>query len=114
MDQALARSGVAPTELAGLATIDAKGHEPALQHLAHHLGLELQAWPAAALRRFEDRLTLRSERTYALFGCYGVAESSALASAAATNAYGDAQLVLTRMDEAHATIALACPVPTPA
>lgn len=108
LQDALAQSGITRGELAGLATIEAKRGEPGLQRLADELGVELHAWSAAALRRFEDRLTVRSERTYALLGCYGVAESAALASAAAGDPDSDVQLLAARRGNREATIALAC------
>ncbi len=83
LDAALERAAIERCNLTALATIDAKQEEPALRQLAQELGLELRAWPAHALRAFEHRLTTRSERAFAQFGCYGIAESAALATAEA-------------------------------
>lgn len=106
LDNALARVGVSPEDLTALATIEQKQNEPALRQLAADLGLELRVWRAEELRRFEHRLTTLSERAFELFGCYGVAESAALATAEAEDIH-PAELALGRTDNGRATVALA-------
>ncbi|MEX0607283.1 MAG: cobalamin biosynthesis protein [Halofilum sp. (in: g-proteobacteria)] len=105
LDTALERAAIERRNLTALATIDAKQDEPALRQLAQELGLELRAWPAPALRAFEHRLTSRSERAFAQFGCHGIAEAAALATAEANGR--ESELAVPRMTNGQATIALA-------
>lgn len=105
LDGALARAGIERNHLAALATIAAKQEEPELQELAAELGLTLQAWRAGALHPYEDRLSVRSEYAFAALGCYGVAESAALA-AAEWNGHAST-LAVPRLSNGHATVAIA-------
>lgn len=107
LDHALAQAGIAPPDLVALATIDQKRDEPGLQALAAELGLPLQAFAAAQLAQFDDALTTRSQRTFARYGCHGIAEPAALAAAAADPAYHWSELALARIASDRATIALA-------
>lgn len=92
--------------VAGLASIDLKHDEPGLQQLARRLGVPLVFFSAAQLSTFEQRLSHRSVIAYRHSGCYGVAESAALALA--EQQAGAAHLRVTRTLQADASLALAC------
>ncbi|MDD2058240.1 cobalamin biosynthesis protein [Pseudomonas sp. GD03860] len=91
--------------VAGLASIDLKHDEPGLHQLALRLGVPLLFFSAAQLAAFEFRLSHRSKVAFAHSGCYGVAESTALALA--EQLAGPAHLQVTRTLHADATLALA-------
>ncbi|MBF8674227.1 cobalamin biosynthesis protein [Pseudomonas fulva] len=105
LEQGLAQRGLDPAHLHGIASIDLKAHEPGLHALASHLALPLLFYPAPHLKRFEALLSHRSAVAYAHSGCWGVAESAALAMADQYN--GDTQLVITRQSLGPATLAIA-------
>jgi cobalt-precorrin 5A hydrolase len=56
------------------------------------------------LTAYESQLSYRSEIAFEHTGCYGVAESAALASASQS---GVAELLIPRQKSSHATFALA-------
>ncbi|KJK05362.1 MULTISPECIES: cobalamin biosynthesis protein [Pseudomonas] len=93
------------TAVAGLASIDLKHDEPGLQQLAQQLNVPLLFFSAAHLAPFEQRLSHRSVVAYQHSGCYGVAESAALALA--EQLAGPAHLRITRTLCADASLALA-------
>lgn len=105
LDEALNRAGIARRDLTAVATIEGKSDQPAVRALAAELDLVLRVWPATALRAFEHRLTVHSERSAAATGCYGVAESVALATAEADGQ--QSALALPRISNGQATVALA-------
>ncbi|AQW68652.1 MULTISPECIES: cobalamin biosynthesis protein [Pseudomonas] len=105
LEQGLAQRGLDPAHLHGIASIDLKAHEPGLHALASHLALPLVFYPAPHLNRFETHLSHRSAVAYAHSGCWGVAESAALAMADQYN--GDPQLLVTRRTLGPATLAIA-------
>jgi cobalt-precorrin 5A hydrolase len=93
-------------DVAALASIDGKADEPGLLELAHALGLTVGFFSAADLKAYEAQLTYRSDIAFERTGCYGVAESAALAMA--TQLTGSpATLVIPRRKSPHATFALA-------
>ncbi|MHA6194796.1 cobalamin biosynthesis protein [Pseudomonas wadenswilerensis] len=67
--------------LAGLASIDLKRDEAGLLQLAEDLALPLHFYGAVQLAPFTPRLSHRSATAFRHTGCYGVAESCALALA---------------------------------
>ena len=107
LDAALAEGGIKRDSITALASIDLKKDEPAMLALAETLKLPLQCFSAEQLTTFEDRLSHKSEVAFAHTGCYGIAESAALALAEHL-AGCPARLVITRKKTAQATFALAC------
>ncbi len=104
--QSLAAHGQALGTLRGIATISLKADEPGLEQLALRLGLPLVVFTASQLQAFEPLLTHRSASAYAHSGCWGVAESAALALA--SREHGSARLRIMRQSSGAATVALAC------
>ena len=105
--QVLDAQGLALTALAGLASIDGKQGEAGLRQLARQLGLPLAFFSAAQLAPFEDQLSQRSRTAWQHSGCWGVAESAALAMAASMRP-GPVRLQVARQASSRATLALAC------
>lgn len=105
LQQALQANGLQPSAVRGIATLTAKADEPALLHLAQRHGLTLEHFDARQLQAFETQLSHRSAVAHAHTGCWGVAESTALALA--WQAEGQASLVLTRQVLGPATLAVA-------
>ncbi|OPA89956.1 cobalamin biosynthesis protein CobE [Pseudomonas fluorescens] len=106
-DAALAEGGIDRQRITALASLDRKQDEPGLLDLARLLKLPLQCFSATQLAVYEDRLSHKSAVAFAHTGCYGIAESAALALAEQlTNA--PARLLITRKKNAQATFALAC------
>ena len=104
--QALADHGLALSGLRGIASIALKADEPGLQQLAKRLGLPLLLYDAGQLQPYEPLLSHRSAIAHAHSGCWGVAESAALAMA--SQHLGTARLRVTRQVLGPATLALAC------
>ncbi|MFQ6575793.1 cobalamin biosynthesis protein [Pseudomonas sp. UM16] len=105
LEQALKAHDLPLTAVAGLASIDLKRDEPGLQHLARQLNVPLLFFSAAQLAPFEPHLSHRSAVAHQNSGCYGVAESAALALAEQFT--GSAHLKITRTLCAEASLALA-------
>ncbi|CAK15235.1 cobalamin biosynthesis protein [Pseudomonas entomophila] len=91
--------------LRGIASITPKAREPGLLALAERLGLPFVCFDAPHLLGFEAQLTQRSAAAYAQTGCWGVAESAALALAG--QALTPPRLHIPRQTLAGATLALA-------
>ncbi|MCY1191940.1 Cobalt-precorrin-5A hydrolase [compost metagenome] len=104
--QALDNQGLALADLRGIASISLKADEPGLQQLAERLGLPLVLYHGAQLQPYEPLLSHRSAAAHQHSGCWGVAESAALALA--SQRQGTARLLLTRQVLGSATLALAC------
>lgn len=104
--QGLATRGLPLGALHGIASIDLKADEGGLQALAQRLALPLVVFTAVQLQAFESQLSHRSAAAFAHSGCWGVAESSALAFAG--QAGGVPRLLLPRQILGPATLALAC------
>jgi cobalt-precorrin 5A hydrolase len=100
--------GLALEDISALASIDKKADEPGLLQLAAELGLTLSFFSAEQLSKYEAHLSHRSLLAFEHSGCYGVAESAALALAAET---GPAHLLITRQKCPQATFALAITLP---
>ena len=106
-DAALAEGGIERQRITALASLDRKQNEPGLQALAQKLNLPLQFFSAEQLAEFEHRLSHKSDIAFAHTGCYGIAESAALALAEQL-ACSPARLLVTRQKSTQATFALAC------
>lgn len=104
--QALDNQGLALADLHGIASISLKAGEPGLQQLAKRLDVPLVLYDCAQLQPYAHQLSHRSAIAYAHSGCWGVAESAALALA--SQRLGTARLLLTRQVLGPATLALAC------
>ncbi len=91
-------------DISALASIDLKSREPGLLELAKHLDLPLSFFNAEQLAAYEPQLSHRSQIAYDHTGCYGIAESSALALASQS---GTAELLVPRQKSSQATFALA-------
>jgi cobalt-precorrin 5A hydrolase len=110
IEQALQNHGLKVEAITALASIDLKRSEPGLLALAEHLGLPLVFFSAAELSGFDAQLSHRSAIAFAHTGCYGVAESSALALLQRLGGR-HGELLITRHKNQHATFALAGDVP---
>jgi cobalt-precorrin 5A hydrolase len=106
LDQALQAYDIELRAIQALASIDLKQDEPGLLELAEQLALPLTVFTSAQLAAYEPRLSHRSEIAFERSGCYGVAESAALALAEQL-AQHPAKLLITRQKYAQATFALA-------
>jgi cobalt-precorrin 5A hydrolase len=99
---ALARAGLAVTELTAIATSAGKGAEPGIAAAATKLGVRIVPIPEVELKAAGARVTTRSERVLALTGVPSLAEAAALAAAGPA-----AHLVTARLVVGAATCALA-------
>lgn len=106
-DSALVEGGIERQRITALASLDRKQQEPGLLALAQKLNLPLQCFSAEQLVVFEHRLSHKSDIAFAHTGCYGIAESAALALAEQL-AGSPARLLITRQKSTQATFALAC------
>jgi cobalt-precorrin 5A hydrolase len=77
----LAEHALPLAALQGIASIQPKAREPGLLALAERLGLPFVCFEAKHMLGFEHLLSQRSEVAFAQTGCWGVAESAALALA---------------------------------
>ncbi len=107
LDAALAEAGIERHRITALASLDRKQDEPGLRALAHRLNLPLHGFSAAHLAAYEGRLSHRSAVAFAHTGCYGIAESAALALAEQLSG-APARLLIPRKKSAQATLAFAC------
>lgn len=103
--QTLTQHGLALNALHGVASIRHKAREPGLLALAERLGLPLICFDAEHLLGFEPLLSQRSAAAFAQTGCWGVAESTALALAGAR--FATPRLLVPRQILGGATLALA-------
>lgn len=107
LDQALQAHNIELHEIKALSSIDLKRDEPALIELAKQLGLQMMFFSSEQLAAYQSQLSHHSQIAFERTGCYGVAESAALALAEQlTNA--PAKLLIPRQKYAQATLALAC------
>ncbi|MBC3210082.1 cobalamin biosynthesis protein [Pseudomonas sp. SWRI111] len=106
LDQALQAHRIELRAVKALASIDLKRDEPGLLELARQLDLPLQYFSSAELAAYQPRLSHQSQIAYERTGCYGVAESAALALAERL-IQGPAKLLIARQKYAQATLALA-------
>lgn len=103
----LASAGLALSDVRAVASLDIKRNEPGLIQLAASLGIPLAVFRADELAAYEPRLSHRSAIAFEHSGCWGVAESVALALAEQLG-NGPARLLITRQKSSVATFALAC------
>jgi cobalt-precorrin 5A hydrolase len=107
IDQALQAHQIELHQIKALASIDLKRDEPALVELAEQLALPLTYFSSEQLASYEPQLSHHSQIAFERTGCYGIAESAALALAEHLS-QGPATLLVTRKKTAQATFALAC------
>ncbi|UZJ57703.1 cobalamin biosynthesis protein [Pseudomonas sp. KU26590] len=106
MDDSLRELRLGLSDIAALASIEGKSAEAGMLELAQTLGLTVGFFCAGDLAAYAPQLTYRSDIAFERTGCYGVAESAALAMA--TRLTGSAAtLVIPRRKSPHATFALA-------
>lgn len=106
LQRTLNDNGLSRDQLTGIASLDRKADEPGLLQLAGQLGVPLHTFSTAELAAFEASLSHRSALSFAHTGCHGVAESAALALAAAA---GETPRLLIPRQQSHlATLAIAC------
>ena len=103
----LASAGLALSDVRAVACLDIKQNEPGLIELAAHLGIPSAVFRADQLVAYEPRLSHRSAIAFEHSGCWGVAESAALAMAEQLG-NEPARLLITRQKSSVATFALAC------
>ncbi len=106
LDQALQAHKIELHQIKALASIDLKREEPGLIELAEQLALPLQYFSCEQLAVYQPQLSHRSDIAFERTGCYGVAESAALALAEHL-AQSPAKLLISRQKYAQATLALA-------
>lgn len=106
IDESLAIHGLSLGDVSALASIDLKSSEAGLLALSERLGVPLVFFSAHELAAFEGQLSHRSQIAFDATGCYGVAESAALALAAQLLA-APSHLLITRRKNSHATFAMA-------
>ncbi|TPG66805.1 cobalamin biosynthesis protein [Pseudomonas arsenicoxydans] len=106
LDQALQAHQIGLHEITALASIDLKRDEPGLIELAEQLALPLMFFNSEQLAGYSPRLSHHSQIAFERTGCYGVAESAALALAEQL-AQAPAKLLIPRQKYAQATLALA-------
>jgi cobalt-precorrin 5A hydrolase len=108
LDQALQAHQIELHQIKALASIDLKRDEPGLIELAAQLGLPIMFFSSEQLARYQPQLSHHSQIAFERTGCYGVAESAALALAE-LRAQAPVKLLITRQKYAQATLALAGP-----
>ncbi|WP_339503277.1 cobalamin biosynthesis protein [Pseudomonas silesiensis] len=106
LDQALQAHRIELRQVKALASIDLKREEPGLIELAAQLELPLMYFSSEQLASYQPQLSHRSDIAFERTGCYGVAESAALALAEQL-AQAPAKLLISRQKYAQATLALA-------
>ena len=106
LDQALQAHQIGVHEITALASIDLKRDEPGLIELAAQLALPLTYFSSEQLVGYHPRLSHHSQIAFERTGCYGIAESAALALAEQL-AQAPAKLLIPRQKFAQATLALA-------
>jgi cobalt-precorrin 5A hydrolase len=106
LDQALQAHKIELHQIKALASIDLKREEPGLIELAEQLELPLMYFSSEQLAGYQPQLSHRSDIAFERTGCYGVAESAALALAEQL-AQAPAKLLIPRQKYAQATLALA-------
>lgn len=105
LDQALRTNDLDRDQLVGIASLDRKADEPGLVQLAARLRVPFYTFSATELLAYDPQLSHRSPTSFAHTGCYGVAESCALALAEELGA-SRPQLLVNRQRTAEATLAL--------
>ncbi|MDO7899205.1 cobalamin biosynthesis protein [Pseudomonas citrulli] len=106
LDQTLLARGIGLEQVQALASIDLKRDEPGLLELAEQLALPLVCFSVEQLAGYQDRLSHRSDIAFERTGCYGIAESAALALADRLGT-APATLLIPRQRGLKSTLALA-------
>lgn len=104
----LEKHGLPIQDVSALASIDIKCQEPGLHAIASQLDVPLIFFSAQELAAHDSQLSHRSQIAFEHTGCYGIAESAALAAA---SQHGNAQLLISRQKNGQATFALAIAAP---
>lgn len=107
VEQSLDKTGLTLSAVQGIASIDLKRDEPGLIELCRRLNLPFNVFSADQLAPYASQLSQRSKVAFEQTGCWGVAESAALALAEQLGGAG-ATLLVTRQASSVATFALAC------
>ena len=107
LDQALQAHQIEFHQIKALASIDLKRDEPGLIALAEQLELPIVYFSSEQLAGYQEQLSHHSDIAFERTGCYGIAESAALALAEQL-ADAPAKLLISRQKYAQATLALAC------
>lgn len=79
--ETLAEAGIAHGAIACVASIDLKGDEPAMNHVARQLDVPFRLFTAAELEQQAGKLANPSDVVFAEVGCHGVSEGAALSIA---------------------------------
>ncbi|AWI57526.1 cobalamin biosynthesis protein [Sinorhizobium fredii] len=103
-ERALADAGAKKSDVAFVASLDARAEEPAIHAAGRHFCVPVRFFDAATLEAEAERLQNPSEIVFAHTGCHGVAEGAALAGAGR-----DAVLLVPKIRSACATAAIAGP-----
>lgn len=98
----LAAEGISTFALHSVHSIDVKADEAAIHALGAHFDIDVRFHDPEALCKERPRLLNPSEVVFAAVGCYGVAESAALAASG-----DDGTLVIAKHKSSRATCALA-------
>ena len=98
----LAESGIDPSCIAAVCSIDVKADENAIHEVAEYFGVEARFFDAEVLERQSPRLKNPSYIVFAEVGCHGVAEGAALAGVG-----DDGSLLVEKTKSARVTCALA-------
>ncbi|MFP3515649.1 cobalamin biosynthesis protein [Pseudomonas sp. SIMBA_077] len=107
IQQALGQAALTLSSAHALASIDLKREEPGLIQLAARFNLPLEVFSAQQLEPYASRLSQHSKVAYEQTGCWGIAESAALALAEQLGGT-TAKLIIPRQSSVMATFALAC------
>ncbi|ASY56915.1 MULTISPECIES: cobalamin biosynthesis protein [Sinorhizobium] len=103
-ERALADAGASKSDIAFVASLDARAEEPAIHAAGRHFSVPVRFFDAATLEAEAARLKNPSEIVFAHTGCHGVAEGAALAGVGR-----DAVLLVPKIRSARATAAIAGP-----
>lgn len=104
IERAVREAHIARSQLAAIATAQAKVNEPGIVEAAQSFNLQLLSIPIEAMRR-EDGGATQSKTSQRLFGVSSVSEAAALAAAGPGS-----KLILPRINSARVTCALAAGV----
>jgi cobalamin biosynthesis protein CbiG len=102
VQQCCRQAGLAPGDIALIASLESKAADDIVASLARHFGWAVQYFSAAALETETPRLLNPSDLVFRAVGCHGVAEAAALAAAGP-----DASLVIPKTATGGITCAIA-------
>jgi cobalt-precorrin 5A hydrolase len=108
IENTLTSHGLQVQNLSALASIDIKQNESSMQLLSELLSLPIHFYPAETLRKYDAKLSKRSDLVFRATGCYGVAEAAALAHAEQlVKKKFSAELIIPKQSNSDATCAVA-------